>query len=135
MSSLGSNRVLALAVVLALGVAAAAVTVLVRRHQQVAETRRRIEAMSFLLVEMFPSRTRSPVVDVRKALVDLPAHLLEDACSCTDAWGRPFLFRAPGLVHPKGFDLYSTGPNGVDEGGDGDDIVGGGDSQATGLRY
>jgi hypothetical protein len=42
-----------------------------------------------------------------------------------DGWGRPFIFRCPGPVHPRGWDLYSMGPNGIDELGCGDDIVSG----------
>jgi len=40
-----------------------------------------------------------------------------------DAWGRPLIFRCPGPVHPRGFDLYSMGPNGIDDLGEGDDIL------------
>ncbi|MEZ0229820.1 MAG: type II secretion system protein GspG, partial [Planctomycetota bacterium] len=40
-----------------------------------------------------------------------------------DAWGHPIDYRRPGRVHPRGWDLYSFGPNGVDEGGEGDDIL------------
>jgi glutaredoxin len=40
-----------------------------------------------------------------------------------DAWGNPVIFRQPGPVHRRGFDLYSVGPNGIDEHGGGDDIV------------
>ena len=40
-----------------------------------------------------------------------------------DAWNRPILYRCPGPVHRHGWDLYSVGPNGLDEQGDGDDLV------------
>ena len=40
-----------------------------------------------------------------------------------DAWGHPFIYRCPGTVHSYGWDLYSVGPNGVDELGQGDDIL------------
>jgi len=40
-----------------------------------------------------------------------------------DAWGRAILVRIPGVQHSYGFDLYGTGPNGIDERGDGDDII------------
>ena len=51
----------------------------------------------------------------------------DDALVACDAWGNPIIFRRPGFVHPKGFDLYSVGPNGIDEHGAGDDIVVGDD--------
>lgn len=38
-----------------------------------------------------------------------------------DAWGNPMVYRSPGSRGSK-FDLYSTGPNGKDEGGAGDDV-------------
>ncbi|MEM9379740.1 MAG: type II secretion system protein GspG [Planctomycetota bacterium] len=37
-----------------------------------------------------------------------------------DAWGRPFVYRPLGDFE---FDVYSAGPNGVDEGGTGDDVT------------
>ncbi|MEZ0230718.1 MAG: type II secretion system protein GspG [Planctomycetota bacterium] len=40
-----------------------------------------------------------------------------------DAWGQPFVFRCPGLVHRTGWDLYSVGPDGIDERGGGDDLL------------
>jgi hypothetical protein len=40
-----------------------------------------------------------------------------------DMWGRAIRYRCPGVVHTHGWDLYSVGPNGIDEGGEGDDIV------------
>jgi hypothetical protein len=40
-----------------------------------------------------------------------------------DAWGHPLYYCCPGRVHRHGWDLYSAGPNGVDEQGMGDDIV------------
>lgn len=39
-----------------------------------------------------------------------------------DGWERPFRYVCPGRHNPNGFDLYSVGPNGIDEGGAGDDI-------------
>jgi len=40
-----------------------------------------------------------------------------------DGWGRPLKYRCPGTKHPTGWDLYSFGPNGIDESGDGDDLL------------
>jgi hypothetical protein len=44
-----------------------------------------------------------------------------------DAWNRPILMRLPGQVHKRGFDFWSVGPNGIDESGAGDDVLGGED--------
>ncbi len=38
-----------------------------------------------------------------------------------DHWGRPLVIR-PGKHNPRLLDIYSVGPNGRDEAGDGDDI-------------
>jgi hypothetical protein len=40
-----------------------------------------------------------------------------------DSWGHPLVYECPGPVHRNGWDIYSVGPNGVDEGGLGDDIL------------
>jgi hypothetical protein len=40
-----------------------------------------------------------------------------------DPWGRPLRYRAPGESHRDSYDLYSTGPNGLDERGGGDDLA------------
>jgi hypothetical protein len=45
-----------------------------------------------------------------------------------DGWGRPLRYRCPGPIHPRGWDLYSVGPNGIDEHGLGDDILVGADT-------
>jgi len=39
-----------------------------------------------------------------------------------DGWGRPFRYVYPGAHNIESFDLYSIGPNGTDENGNGDDI-------------
>lgn len=39
-----------------------------------------------------------------------------------DGWRQPFKYRCPGKHNPLSFDLYSIGPNGKDEQGEGDDI-------------
>jgi len=39
-----------------------------------------------------------------------------------DVWGHPIRFQAPGPIHSK-WDLWSVGPNGIDELGGGDDIL------------
>lgn len=35
----------------------------------------------------------------------------------TDPWNNPFEYRAPGEFHEDGFDLWSRGPDGKDDGG------------------
>jgi hypothetical protein len=40
-----------------------------------------------------------------------------------DAWGRPIRTQIPGPVHRHGWDIWSCGPNGIDEQGGGDDIL------------
>jgi hypothetical protein len=40
-----------------------------------------------------------------------------------DKWGHPYVYIYPGKFYKSEFDLYSVGPNGVDEGGkSGDDV-------------
>ncbi len=39
-----------------------------------------------------------------------------------DAWGQPIRIRTPGQVH-RCWDMWSAGPNGIDEDGRGDDII------------
>jgi len=39
-----------------------------------------------------------------------------------DAWKKPFQYRFPGRHNIDLFEIYSVGPNGVDEGGGGDDL-------------
>jgi general secretion pathway protein G len=40
-----------------------------------------------------------------------------------DGWNHHFIYNYPPVLGEKDFDLYSLGPNGVDENGDGDDIA------------
>jgi hypothetical protein len=51
-----------------------------------------------------------------------------------DGWNRALIFRFPGPVHRHGWDLYSVGPNGIDEQGGGDDILIGEDVAAVTSR-
>lgn len=39
-----------------------------------------------------------------------------------DQWGQPFVYNEPAIFGDAHFDLYSVGPNGIDESGRGDDI-------------
>ena len=49
-----------------------------------------------------------------------------------DAWGHAIKVRCPGPVHTKGWDVWSCGANGVDEQGQGDDILVGEDVAEVG---
>jgi hypothetical protein len=40
-----------------------------------------------------------------------------------DGWGHPLHYRSPSTRYRDSFDIYSDGPNGLDECGNGDDIV------------
>jgi general secretion pathway protein G len=35
-----------------------------------------------------------------------------------DPWGNPYVYRFPGREKPQGYDLFSTGPDGRERGGD-----------------
>ncbi|MEZ0229822.1 MAG: hypothetical protein ACAI25_14440 [Planctomycetota bacterium] len=51
----------------------------------------------------------------------------------TDAWRQPIRYRSPGPVHKRGWDLWSVGPNGVDDEGRGDDVVLGEDADGVAV--
>ena len=62
--------------------------------------------------------------DLQTLLVVPPGHTgayLES--EALDPWGQPFRYKYPGTHNPGGYDLYSIGPNKVDDGGSGDDIA------------
>ncbi len=40
-----------------------------------------------------------------------------------DEWGQPLRIQVPGPIHKRGWDVWSCGPNGIDEQGGGDDIL------------
>jgi Type II secretion system (T2SS), protein G len=54
-------------------------------------------------------------------------HALGLATIVEDGWGNPILYRCPGLVHKRGYDFVSCGPNGRFDQGTFDDLVVGGD--------
>jgi general secretion pathway protein G len=35
-----------------------------------------------------------------------------------DSWGHPYVYRYPGTANPRGYDLFSMGPDGREGGGD-----------------
>jgi general secretion pathway protein G len=39
----------------------------------------------------------------------------------TDPYGSPYIYRCPGIKHSDKYDLYSAGPNRIDDNGAGDD--------------
>lgn len=39
-----------------------------------------------------------------------------------DPWGNPYRYRYPGVHNIGSYDIWSVGPNGIDENGEGDDI-------------
>ena len=59
-----------------------------------------------------------------------PVHLRDGRELIVDAWGRPLRDSCPGPIHPLAWDVWSCGPDGVDDEGRGDDLVAGGDSEA-----
>lgn len=40
-----------------------------------------------------------------------------------DGWGGEIHYRCPGVVNPSGWEVHSYGPDGVNDGGRGDDII------------
>ena len=38
-----------------------------------------------------------------------------------DPWQNFYIYRCPGIKHPESYDLYSAGPNRIDDNGTGDD--------------
>ena len=65
-----------------------------------------------LIVTMMGEKELSELPDIRDILE-----------SFYDGWGRPMNYICPGILHPSGSDLYSCGPDGVDDGGRNDDLM------------
>jgi hypothetical protein len=61
-----------------------------------------------------------------------PQNGSNEPINAADGWDRPVCYRCPGPVHKRGWDLWSCGPNGVDEQGGGDDILVGEDVAVVG---
>jgi general secretion pathway protein G len=49
----------------------------------------------------------------------------------SDVWGKPYIYLNPAQYGSKEYDLYSVGPNGIDEHGAGDDVTNWQDSNLT----
>jgi hypothetical protein len=61
----------------------------------------------------------------RRSLGYVEQHALDaDRRVFRDRWGRALVYRFPAADKDRIYDLYSVGPNGIDEGGGGDDIRG-----------
>jgi general secretion pathway protein G len=58
-------------------------------------------------------------------LIDRPGSrgYLTDKQALLDPWGARYIYRTVDAQHGGGFHLYSSGPNGTDDDGRGDDIV------------
>lgn len=62
---------------------------------------------------------------LRQAPAGLPSgawrgpYLKEDPI---DVWGNPYRYRYPGTHNVGTYDIWSVGPNGIDENGEGDDV-------------
>ena len=50
-----------------------------------------------------------------------------------DGWGNLIRYRCPGPIHTHGWDVWSCGPNGIDEHGSGDDLLIGEDVAPVGT--
>jgi hypothetical protein len=149
------NKVLlAAAFAIALVLVTLAVAVFERRRIQnikAAETRRRVQdladgqrqrgnhgptALTCFVGPMMPDNNNDPyvhvvdpcTVDPTPRILTLKEQDLEPFSR--DAWGQPIRFRQPGPVHRNGWDIWSVGPNGIDEEGEGDDILVGEDDVA-----
>ena len=70
---------------------------------------------------LHPCRARNAWMDIRYN---------REVKVVADGWGRPIRLRMPGLVRTRSFDLYSIGPDGIDEHGAGDDIL----AEVSGVR-
>ncbi|HZU99060.1 MAG TPA: type II secretion system protein GspG [Planctomycetota bacterium] len=91
------------------------------------ETRERLEACRAIVLELKEKPESEKLEDL---LAALKAQGLESRrARFMDLWGHKLRWRCPGRVHPKGWDLYSIGPNGEDEEGAGDDILIGADAR------
>jgi hypothetical protein len=68
----------------------------------------------------FAYTSRAQTLDHSRTLTALD---VEGKDLVRDAWGHPIRWASPGPVHRHGWDLWSVGPNGIDEQGEGDDIL------------
>jgi hypothetical protein len=91
------------------------------------ETRERLEELHAVVARL---EEKPESQDLGVLLAALKARGLESKrARFMDLWGHRLRWACPGVVHKKGWDLYSLGPNGEDEQGSGDDIVTGEDTR------
>lgn len=92
-------------------------------HSDEVQTEVNLRTMSMALQLHQQAQGRFP--SEREGLSALVGQYLADEHSLDDAWGHRAVYRhIEGMEGPvETFLLYSTGANGVDEGGRGDDIV------------
>lgn len=77
--------------------------------------------------KLIPIAGESPFL-IRESGVLLDRWRLRDSRELIlDAWGHPIRYACPGPLH--GWDVWSCGPDGVDDEGCGDDLVAGDDTE------
>jgi type II secretion system protein G len=93
-------------------------------ESQVARTRTNLEMVGRSLIQFKEETGHYPTVaQGLEALTDehrRGSNLLRALPK--DSWGKPFVYRVSVESNGESFLLYSVGPNGVDDGGSGDDI-------------
>jgi hypothetical protein len=104
-------------------------TSMIRTHRQIIETRKLLDEEA-ARIRVFVARIHYPAWVTR---AHGPVEYRADQVAMhwsggvppppLDAWGFPLRLMAPGPIHKHGWDLWSVGPNGIDERGDGDDLV------------
>ena len=57
-----------------------------------------------------------------KPAVKMGPYLMGRPEDLVDPWGQPYRYRSPGIFRQEDYDLWSCGPNRIDEEGAGDDI-------------
>ncbi len=109
-----------------------------RRRASISKAKAEIAALESALEQYEQDLGRYPegdIKDVVKSLseeeddpnwfgpyMEFRSDQLDDQGRFIDPWGNPYKYVCPGKHNPRKFDLYSFGPNGVDDGGERDDI-------------
>jgi len=79
-----------------------------------------VESLDALVLKYMARECRAPAPE-DTLFTELPYDAVLTIDTAIDAWGNPFVYNAPAILGSAQFDLYSVGPNGIDEGGAGDD--------------
>lgn len=121
-------RRLTAALCISLSLSACAASPLERQRERL----RDIERCLYLYLEDCRTVPDSGNAELTRALSDsskryylavAPTEISHDG-KILDCWGRPYVFKRPSWAsHPVECYLYSTGPNGIDEEGSGDDVL------------